>query len=338
MRPRLLALARKELIRPDRAEFAGEDAFRFRHLLIRDAAYQAMPKEQRAELHEGFARWLTDVAGDQVGEYQEILGHHLEQAYRYRSELGPADDRTRALARDAARALHASAERAVERGDLPGAMHLLERAIELADGLDRARAIVDLGEILESRGDYARSIEVLGGFLGSPEASEAPGLRIRADVFTLVSVSQMEPEHGIVAGHERSAALLAEAEALGDDDAITTALLGVSTFAFWRGRCAEALAVSERLLPRVGQLNGALSGTRVGRVHDRGILRLDAGRRRVRARGADAGDHGRQRAGPHPMRHGHRGSPRDGRGRRGVRRRDASAWTVGGPSSGTRRR
>ena len=55
-RPRLLALARKELIRPDRAEFAGEDAFRFRHLLIRDAAYQAMPKEQRADLHEGFAR------------------------------------------------------------------------------------------------------------------------------------------------------------------------------------------------------------------------------------------------------------------------------------------
>ncbi len=260
VRPRLLALARKELIRPDRAEFAGEDAFRFRHLLIRDAAYQAMPKEQRAELHEGFARWLTDVSGDQVGEYQEILGHHLEQAYRYRSELGPADDRTRALASDAARALRASAERAVERGDLPGAMHLLERAIELADGLDRARAVVDLGEILESRGDYARSMEVLGGFLGSPEASEAPGLRIRADVFTLVSVSQMEPEHGIVAGHERSAALLAEAEALGDDAAITTALLGVSTFAFWRGRCAEALAVSERLLPRVGQLKGLYRG------------------------------------------------------------------------------
>jgi hypothetical protein len=40
VRPRLLALARKELTRPDRAESAGEDAFRFRHLLIRDAAYQ----------------------------------------------------------------------------------------------------------------------------------------------------------------------------------------------------------------------------------------------------------------------------------------------------------
>ena len=83
MPSRLLALARKELIRPDRAEFAGEDAFRFRHLLIRDAAYQAMPKEQRAELHERFAGWLERAAGDRLAEYEEILAHHLEQAYRY---------------------------------------------------------------------------------------------------------------------------------------------------------------------------------------------------------------------------------------------------------------
>ena len=89
VRPRLLALARKELIRPDRAEFAGEDAFRFRHMLIRDAAYQAMPKEQRAELHELFARWLTRTVGDRLVEYQEILGHHLEQAYRFRLGTRP---------------------------------------------------------------------------------------------------------------------------------------------------------------------------------------------------------------------------------------------------------
>ena len=42
--PRLAALVRRDLIRPDRAEFAGEDGFRFRHLLVRDAAYDALPK------------------------------------------------------------------------------------------------------------------------------------------------------------------------------------------------------------------------------------------------------------------------------------------------------
>ena len=90
MRPAdLLALARKELIRPDRDRRSpGEDAFRFRHLLIRDAAYEAMPKEQRADLHERFADWLEGVRA--TGARTEIVGYHLEQAWRYRRELGGA--------------------------------------------------------------------------------------------------------------------------------------------------------------------------------------------------------------------------------------------------------
>jgi class 3 adenylate cyclase len=53
--PRLAALVRKGLIRPDKAQVAGEEAFRFHHLLLRDAAYDALPKSLRAELHERFA-------------------------------------------------------------------------------------------------------------------------------------------------------------------------------------------------------------------------------------------------------------------------------------------
>ena len=59
----LEALVRKELVRPDHAQFPGEDAFRFRHQLIRDAAYDAMSKELRAELHEQFAAWLEKRGG-----------------------------------------------------------------------------------------------------------------------------------------------------------------------------------------------------------------------------------------------------------------------------------
>ncbi len=260
VRPRLLALARKELIRPDRAEFAGEDAFRFRHLLIRDAAYQAMPKEQRAELHEGFARWLTEVTADHADDYQEILGHHLEQAYRYRSELGPADDRTEALARDAARALHCSAERATNRGDVDGAAHLLERTIALATGLERAAAIVDLGENLETNGHYLRSLEVLRGFLASAEAAAAPALRIRASIFSLVTESQTNPELGLTAANERAISLRAEAEAIDDRDALTATLIACGSFAFWLGNCAESRAVSERLAPLAPQMTPTYRG------------------------------------------------------------------------------
>ena len=82
----LLTLVRKQLIRPDRATLPGDDGFRFGHILIRDAAYEAIPKRQRAELHERFADWLAERLGADAPD--EIVGYHLEQAYRYGAELG----------------------------------------------------------------------------------------------------------------------------------------------------------------------------------------------------------------------------------------------------------
>ncbi|HEX9634516.1 MAG TPA: adenylate/guanylate cyclase domain-containing protein, partial [Candidatus Limnocylindria bacterium] len=107
--PRLAALVRKELIRPHRPQLAGEDGFRFRHLLIRDATYEALPKAVRAELHQRFAIWL-EAHGTELVELDEILGHHLEQACRYRAELGLPDDGI--LAAAARRRLTAGGQRA----------------------------------------------------------------------------------------------------------------------------------------------------------------------------------------------------------------------------------
>jgi predicted ATPase len=95
--PRLAALVRKELIGPHRPQLAGEDGFRFRHLLIRDAAYDALPKAVRAELHERFASWL-ERQGAELIELDEVLGYHLEQACRYRAELGLLEDGLLAVA------------------------------------------------------------------------------------------------------------------------------------------------------------------------------------------------------------------------------------------------
>ena len=125
--PRLAALVRRELIRPDRAQFAREDGFRFRHLLIRDAAYDALPKATRAELHERFAGWL-EQRGEELVELDEILGYHLEQAARYKQELGQADP---TLAERAGERLAAAGRRALWRGDERAAAGLLERALEL---------------------------------------------------------------------------------------------------------------------------------------------------------------------------------------------------------------
>jgi class 3 adenylate cyclase len=125
--PRLVALVRKQLVRPDAPQFAGEEAFRFRHLLIRDAAYDALPKGVRADLHERFAYWLEGRGADLL-ELDEILGHHLEQAARYKSELEQPDA---FLAERAAERLAAAGRRALGRGDDRAAASLLERALEL---------------------------------------------------------------------------------------------------------------------------------------------------------------------------------------------------------------
>ncbi|HEX6868502.1 MAG TPA: adenylate/guanylate cyclase domain-containing protein, partial [Candidatus Limnocylindrales bacterium] len=94
----LLALVRKELVRPDRSELSAGDAFKFRHILIRDAAYEALPKSERAVLHERFAEWLAATVGERLPEFEEIVGYHLEQAHRYRTELGETGDAIAALA------------------------------------------------------------------------------------------------------------------------------------------------------------------------------------------------------------------------------------------------
>jgi class 3 adenylate cyclase len=124
---KLLALVRKELVRPDKSQLPGDDAFRFRHLLIRDAAYDALPKAKRAELHERFASWLEERGADLV-EIDEILGHHLEQAVLYKRELGQEDI---ALAARAGERLGHAGMRAHGRTDNVAAVALLERALEL---------------------------------------------------------------------------------------------------------------------------------------------------------------------------------------------------------------
>jgi len=151
----LRTLSRKDLLRPDRSDFAGDEGFRFRHMLIRDAAYSAMPKESRAELHARFAEWLERMAGDHLTEYEEILGYHLAQAFRYRTELGPLDDVGRRLGSRAARYLGASAHRAAQRGDTKTALKLFRAALDLTpeDAHERYRLAAGLGQAMVGSGD-----------------------------------------------------------------------------------------------------------------------------------------------------------------------------------------
>jgi tetratricopeptide (TPR) repeat protein len=152
----LIGLVRKELIRPDRTGLAQGDSFRFRHMLIRDAAYERLPKSERAELHELFGGWLEVAAGDRRSEVEEMVGYHLEQAFRYREELAPVDERARELARRAAQRLIAAGSRALERSDIAATVNLYGRAATLLEPTDSARLAIlpELGRALDSCGRF----------------------------------------------------------------------------------------------------------------------------------------------------------------------------------------
>jgi class 3 adenylate cyclase/tetratricopeptide (TPR) repeat protein len=160
----LKTLVVKELIGPHEGSMIGEEAFRFLHALIRDAAYGGLLKRTRAELHVAFVDWVESAAGDRILEYEEIRGYHLEQAHQIRSELGVPDVEVEALGRRAASYLGAAGRRALARGDLPAADNLLRRAAaRLPYGEPLAvELLVEAGEALVDLGELAQADDVLG--------------------------------------------------------------------------------------------------------------------------------------------------------------------------------
>jgi class 3 adenylate cyclase/tetratricopeptide (TPR) repeat protein len=208
----LLSLVRRDLIEPDRSLIPGDDGFRFRHILIRDAAYLAVAKRTRAELHERYADWLEGAAPD----LHELVGYHLEQAFRYGQELGTPND---ALATRAGELLAKLGRRARGRGDLPAAVNLLTRAIALLpDSNDERRGLLGaLGGALIRTGDFERAESVLDDALAAARAAGDERLELRTLIereFFRVFTSPEDSVEEIIAVADNAIPLL---EQLGDD-------------------------------------------------------------------------------------------------------------------------
>ena len=137
----LRSLAAKQLIRRTTSEDAS---YRFGHLVIKDTAYGSLLKRVRAALHERFVVWAERVNRERgrENEFEEILGYHLEQAYRYRTELGVIDNEARAVGEQAAVKLGNAGRRALDRSDLSAATNLLGRAVSLYEAPSPVRVVL----------------------------------------------------------------------------------------------------------------------------------------------------------------------------------------------------
>ena len=231
VQPILMSLVRRDVLRPDRSSLPGQDAFRFRHQLIRDAAYEAAPKALRAELHERFADWLEGVGEARVEEFEEILAYHLERAHRLLSDLGPLDDAGRELGLRAARHYAASARRASDRSDDRAAATLFRHVADLLpEGHpDRPRALYDVGRAsfrgLEPRAAFA----ALDGAVAAAAVSGQRAIEWMARIDRGLVQSMIDP-FGFTTDDLRTevAAARAELEAGDDDEALAIVWMGLA--------------------------------------------------------------------------------------------------------------
>jgi class 3 adenylate cyclase len=246
----LATLVRKELIRATAAQFPEDEGFRFRHLLIRDAAYESLPKATRAELHEHFADWL---ATHDLVEADEIVGFHLEQAHRYRAELDAGDPALDGLARRASAHLADAGRGALDRSDFHAGASLLTRATELLPERDEARLALgpDLASVLsETNADDAWAVLA--------EASEAvdPETRARAKVIMAtwaLTGTQDWPAEKRDAWRSEAHAVL---EDIGDEYGIALYWWSVGLEAWFRLRAAAAADAFEKSLHHLERADG----------------------------------------------------------------------------------
>lgn len=159
-------LAQRQLVRPTPADDGAIEDHAFHHVLIRDATYQRALKRARADLHERFAGWLTELDANlgRPAEHDVVIGYHLEQAYGYRRELGPSATGLTQLGERGAAKLAAAGRIAFSRGDLPAATGLLTRAIELLPAFHARRLALlpDLAEAHMEMGEFEMATSVLG--------------------------------------------------------------------------------------------------------------------------------------------------------------------------------
>jgi class 3 adenylate cyclase/tetratricopeptide (TPR) repeat protein len=245
----LRGLVRKDLVRPERSDRSPGDAYKFRHILIRDAAYERLPKAQRASLHERFADWLERTLGERVSEYEEILGYHLGSAHGYLTELGERGSPVERLAARARERFAAVGRRARERGEADVSARLLTAAAGLAslDSLEGREIYLDRAFALADAGQFDEAVNSTRAVV---EASRTAG-DIRSEVrarIHLVSCAVMagriapdDPEHMAVLE-----ALRPMAEAAGDERTHVEFLI-LEQWVLWdAGRVEESTDVGRR--------------------------------------------------------------------------------------------
>jgi class 3 adenylate cyclase/tetratricopeptide (TPR) repeat protein len=213
-------LVRRGLIRRDRPDLENEEAYRFDHILIRDATYNLLPKHLRADLHEGHARWLEGRVRELDGEQVELAGYHLERAFHCHVEVEPAARESyRSLATGGGHHLGTAGCAALSRDDLPAAINLLGRATALLSEDDETVGglMAELGLALTEAGRLSEAEQTLDRAIRQAASRGDREAEARAEVARLSACLQVDTETGAEEIRHRFDQLLGLFESSGDD-------------------------------------------------------------------------------------------------------------------------
>jgi class 3 adenylate cyclase len=234
-------LVRKDLIRP-----AAGDSFAFRHILIREVAYQTLLRAERADLHAAAARWLEGSAAGREDALAELIAYHFREAATLTSTVRGAHLDTAEIRHRAVGWLKRAADVATAGAATAEAARHLGAAIELA-------ATDDLPELQERVGDVsggdagAEAYRValrLCRELGRPVDQE---LRILGSLLTRYmrfqgTVGDRPSEEAIQQLRADGRGLLSGA---GDERAVAGFLIADGFYPFWRGAQATMADIAE---------------------------------------------------------------------------------------------
>jgi class 3 adenylate cyclase/tetratricopeptide (TPR) repeat protein len=250
----------KEIITPrEPPVFSGELEFAFRHVLIRDVAYESLPKALRAAKHVEVARWAEERAGDRGEELSEVVAAHYLQAVGYRDELGEQGDRQ--IESAACRWAERAGDRAWRLWQQAEALRWYKAALDLGERSNLPTA--DLAVLSES---VARAAGGLADF-DDVKAFLHEALERYRETGDEAAVGRVEASLAWAAfekGDETDVLPLAKQaiyrlEPFGDSGELASTLQFLGNYHRRRGRLDEAEALSKRAVEMASRLGAKVT-------------------------------------------------------------------------------
>ncbi|HEV2013383.1 MAG TPA: adenylate/guanylate cyclase domain-containing protein [Candidatus Dormibacteraeota bacterium] len=240
------------LVDKDLLRSTGADIFAFRHILIREVAYQTLTRSERGRLHASAAAWLEGLAVEREHALAELIAYHYREAALIETAQRPGEAETERVRKKAVDWLSRAAEvAAAAAASLEGSRHL-RSAIDLAERARLPDLYQRLGEMAESGDLVVEAYRTALRLCREQGRSANQELQILAGLLTTYmrfqgSVTNRPPEEAMTELRRDARAVAAHVT---DDRSLAAYLAAEGFIPFWlsggtRAATAEEIAAAD---------------------------------------------------------------------------------------------